>query len=37
VQEKKRKNGKKLYLSLCSREWFKIIWILVFLLSVCST
>jgi hypothetical protein len=27
---KGKKHGRKLYLSLCNREWLKVVWILVF-------
>jgi hypothetical protein len=37
VTLKKKEHGRKLYLSLYNGEWLKVVWILVFLLVVCST
>jgi gamma-glutamylcysteine synthetase len=35
--EEKKKHDRKLYLSLYNGEWLKVVWILMFLLGVCST
>jgi hypothetical protein len=32
-----KEHGKKIYLFLCNGEWLKVVWILMFLVVVCST
>jgi hypothetical protein len=36
-EKEEKKHGIKLYLSLCNGKWLKLVWILTFLFSVCST
>jgi len=36
-EKKREEHGKKLYLPLCNGKSLKVVWILTFLLGVCST